>query len=310
MKTILLWLCFCLGLLACGRDENVAGGVDGNPNFLQGRLLGAEGEAPLVGAPVVLYAPAPLARYALDGLKADWRALDTAYTDSDGVFIFSLAQDGAYYLEMRVGDSVLYAEEVSYAAQRGLVLEPRTLDIDSASQVLLDDFEEAAAPSSLGHWYVDALRWVSLLEDGSRTAVTPSAVRLFADSARLACGMDGTCMHLRVDSLAEQASEDRNLLYNMLRPYEGECITISRGFSLVVKARGNGSLSLGAWMGTQGDTENWDRRYQAYALDSVWKDYALPVEAGCLHKVLVGLQGPGELWFDEVRLKGLSYWEL
>lgn len=141
-------LCACLW--SCGDSKPVSGGVDGNPNFLQGRFLRPDSDEPAPWVAVVLSgSDAPAARAQA---SPAWRPLDTILTDSDGRFAFRLDSDGTYLVEARVGDSLVLSHQVDFQASIGKRLDDAPLPLPSGKMLLVEDFEPSSSTSSYARW--------------------------------------------------------------------------------------------------------------------------------------------------------------
>lgn len=328
MKNLLYTLGALLAMLcaACGKQDDVAGGVDGNPNFLQGQLVFPDGKTPADSLPVILYGTSAVnAKYALNGNASSLTALDTAYSDSNGFFLFEIHSDGEYRVDVLLGDSVLYTKAFSYTATSGLAMDNITVPLPDLDYVLLDDFENATDASSLASWFGDALAWTDLLRGTDRVSVAPATLRGDVLSARSDCAGQGACLHFTATPVIADAGTDQSLVYNMLRPYADETIALPTADSVTVLAKGAGTLIMGVWVqDSLLRWSDWHVEARTYTLTENWQTFSFPLRAQvfmvdgveyswsttCLHKFIFGLQGEGELWLDDVKIYGITLLDL
>lgn len=308
-------------IIACTSHEKISGGVDGNPNFLQGQLLFPDGVTPADSVPVILYGTA---KASAKRLAASLGALDTAYSDSSGNFQFEIHTDGQYRIDAMQGDSVLYSQDISYSASTGLTLDSIVIPLPSLGFVLIDDFENADGSSTLAAWFDDALAWSSLLRGTDRVDIVPASLRGDVPAARSDCAEQGYCLHFATTLLTEDASTDHNLVYHMLRPYPDQTLALPHADSITVLAKGSGTLVFGLWYVASSVSPSWQTLEKTFTLSTTWQRFSIPLEntvldvegtptpwsAARIHKIVVGLEGAGDLWFDNVQIHGISQVEL
>lgn len=323
MKPLALFALPGLVLLAsCGDSPRVAGGVDGNPNFLEGRI-----ELPGTGAPA---ARVTVILSGSDGTAArirdasGWTARDTTWTDSDGRYRLLLETDGRYRLEARVGDSLLVSREVDYDADRGRILEPIEIPLPTTGTILVDDFESEGR-SPLASWFRDAARWVFFGSDTSMIGILPSSLVATPDSGILDCAEQGRCVHFTATTRAAPPRYELSMIRTNLRALPIANLRIGRADSFVVLAKGSGTLNLAVWVSDTAGT--WPAPVygaKQFPLDSSWTRFSLPLDSlrfgsgsdtlpwsdTRFHTFAVGLVGVGELWLDDIRLHGATLLDL
>lgn len=301
---------------ACSGEKEVAGGVDGNPNFLQGTIHSAYG-APLEQVPVVLFAPVAtdLAKR-LETSTADttWQPLDTCWTDVAGQFRFALDTDGFYRLEVRLGDTLLWSEEIDYQASIGYTAPNQAIPLPCEAGILVDDFELPGQVTYLGRWFNDASPWLlaqkPLSDDFS---VEPMTVLTEPRSARVLCDeAQNYCLHIRVSGIDDD--EAALMLYNTLRPFTQNGVALPSAQTLQVRAKGTGLLKLGVSMQSLSDLKSYAAADE-FALDSQWQTFNLyfngyTVQDLMVQDIRIGLNGNGEIWIDDVRITGSTFWDL
>lgn len=320
MKPATRMLAFlCAFLWSCGDSKPVSGGVDGNPNFLQGRLLrpGADEPAPRV-AVVLSGSDAPAARAQA---TSAWRPLDTTWTDSDGRFAFRLESDGTYLLEARVGDSLVLSRQVDFQASGGRRLDDAAIAIPSGKTLLVEDFEPISSTLSYARWYSDAYDLGVLPGDPSRISIAPSTIASDPASGIGDCGLQGNCYHLATTSLVPDAIWDVTEVYDRFRPAPGECFDLSQADSVIALVRGTGTFRMVFWAKDLGLSQpDWSQTAHEQPLPGTWTRIAIPTDSigfgsgadsvhwknSCLHKITFGLRGDGELWIDDIRLHGVD----
>jgi len=297
--------------------------VDGNPNFLEGRI-----ELPGTGAPA---ARVTVVLSGSDGTAAraraasGWTARDTTWTDSDGRFRFPVPSDGRYLLQARVGDSLLAAREVDYDADRGAIVDAIEIAIPSDGSVLLDDFENAGQASSLSAWFRDACRWSFFRTDTAAIGILPAAVVSTPDSGVVDCAEQGRCVHFTATERATGALFGLSMVSTSLRPLVPGGFRLGQADSLVVVARGSGTLNLAVWASDSAGT--WAAPVygaRQFPLASGWNRFALPLDslrfgsgtdtlpwsATRFRTFAIGLVGVGEVWLDDIRLHGATLLDL
>lgn len=310
-------------LAACADSPRVAGGVDGNPNFLEGRIELPGTKAPAARVAVVLSGADGVA--ARGGRAAGWRVLDTAWTDSDGRYRFALGTDGRYRLEARVGDSLLASREIDYDADRGGSVETIEIPLPVGGALLVDDFESIDGKSPLASWFRDAAAWSFFGSDTAMIGILPAAVVATPDSGITDCGAQGRCVHYTATGRAALPRYELSMFSTCLRRLPIANIRLGRADSFVVLARGSGTLNLAVW--ASDSTGTWAAPAYAakqFALDSEWTRFALPLDSLCFksgsdslpwsatrfHTFAVGLIGVGDLWLDDIRLHGATLLDL
>ena len=318
-----IFVILCAFFWSCGDSKPVSGGVDGNPNFLQGRLLRPNADEPAPQVAVVLSgSDAPAAR---SRATSAWRPLDTTWTDSDGRFAFRVESDGAYLIEARVGDSLVLSRQVDFASSSGKRLDDAILPLPSGKVLLVDDFEPPASTHSFARWYSDAYGLGFLSNDPSRISISPSTIPSDPASGIEDCGLQGNCYHLATTSLVPDAIWDVTEVYDMFRPTAGECFDLSEADSVIALVRGTGTFRMVFWAKGIGLSQpDWSQTARELPLPGTWTRIAIPTDSigfasgtdsfqwknSCLHKITFGLRGDGELWIDDIRLHGVDILDL
>ena len=309
-----LFLFLLLG--GCTGEKDVAGGVDGNPNFLQGSIQSAYG-APLEQVPVVLFSHASTDLAKRTGSTTGdttWQPLDTSWTDAAGQFRFALDTDGFYRLEVRLGDTLLWSEEIDYRAATGYTAPQRAIPLPCEDGILVDDFELPGQTTYLGRWFSDASPWLlAQMPQSDEFSVEPTTALTEPRSARILCDeSQNYCLHFHVSG-----SDDGDaalMLYNTLRSFTQNGIALPSAQTLQVRAKGTGLLKLGVSMQSLLDSKDYTAVGE-FSLTSQWQIFNLyfngyTVQDLMVQDIRVGLNGNGELWIDDVRITGATYWEL
>lgn len=307
-------------LVSCGDSQRVAGGVDGNPNFLEGSLVLPGGSDPASHVPVVLSGASPAAR-ATEG----WSPRDTTWTDSLGRYRFPLTIDGRYRLEARVGDSLVMSRELDYHAGSGLRLEAAVLPLPAGKYLVVADFETLATTSSPAPWFSDAFGLRLLSNDSTRLRIAPASIVSDPASGATDCPGHGRCYHVTTTLVASDAASDPTEIYDMFRPSPNDCFDLSAADSITLAVRGTGELLLSWWGKDLALTRStWSMPTRIVPLASDWTTLTIPTDSirfpwdadsvpwsgSCLHKITFGLRGQGELWIDDIRLHGVDLLDL
>lgn len=314
-----LCLCAMSFFVSCGDPRPSQGGVDGNPNFLQGRVLQAGSRLPAISLSVVLERSSPDTA----GRPSTWRATDTARTDSAGIYRFRLDADGLYRLESKIGDSTVFSRLVSFQASEGAKVD-FDIPLPGANGILIDDFENPGK-SSLATWFADASPWTLLNLDATRIQIAPASLAGSTSDLITNCAGQGKCMTFATTTLVAAAKDDFTSFYNLMRPGSSGCVSLPHADSVTLLAKGSGNLRLEVWVydtAAVGGATQIHRR--DIPLTAGWNRASLPLQsvrfdfngtsrdwAGtCIHKVNAGLVGAGELWIDNVRIEGSTVLDL
>lgn len=312
-----LSFCAMSFFVSCGDSRPSEGGVDGNPNFLQGRVLQSGSHLPAISLPVVL------SRSSDSAGRTTWRATDTVRTDSAGFYRFRLASDGLFRLESKIGDSTVFARSVSFQASEGSRVDFE-VPLPGANGILIDDFEHPGK-SSLAPWFADASPWTLLNLDPTRIRIAPADLASSTDSLIADCAEQGKCLHFSTTTLSADAQSDLTSFYNLLRPGFSGCVSLPFADSVTVLAKGSGNLRLEVWVYDTADIAGATQIHKRdLPLSASWNKVSLPMSSvqfdfngtkrdwggTCLHKVNVGLVGAGELWVNNVRIEGSTVLDL
>ncbi|MCB9495508.1 MAG: hypothetical protein H6686_01290 [Fibrobacteria bacterium] len=311
----------CTLLVSCG--DPVGGGVDGNPNFLEGRLTLSDGTTPAVGALVVASIEVPAAARAL----GDGSAEDSARTDSQGRFRLRPSSDGTWLLRAFAGDSLLLSRLVKWRGSEGLRLADAVVPVEASDSVLVDDFEPAGSSRGLSAWSASLQPWRFLVPDSTNLVVAPIGQDTLLEVAIEDCAeRGGRCIHLSGTSRDSLGLYTHARAYHLLGTESGRCIDPSIFDSLRAAVSGTGRVELALWVTGSGSGSTWTRMDgREFPLEGAWTDVAMafadlefrddadqvvPLSSTCLHKVSIGLLGNADLRFDDVRLSGATALEL
>lgn len=278
-------------IVSCGREDH-AGGVDANTNFLQGQLLLPGSVEPAVGARV--------------HLRQSEQIVDSTRTDSIGNYRFLLAESGAYQIDAMVGDSVLLQKQIEFELGDFIRIPAQELALPSASYTLLADFEPSEVTGAISRWFSDADTWVLYVADETLLGASANRVDL--------CDTHGACTYMKSQVLGDGGEFVVAEYRNLLRPYISQCISLPNADSLTLIAKGTGNLIMSVWgMNAAGDWDSNQIVSSQFALEQDWSTFKFDfytLKQECLHKVVVGIQGAGELWFDDLKLHGVNLLDL
>jgi len=293
-SNVLLKLLYTLSVLligSCGKEDH-AGGVDANTNFLQGQLLLPGSAEPAVGARV--------------HLRQNEQVVDSTRTDSVGMYRFLLSKSGAYQIDAMVGDSALMKQYIQFELGDSIRIPAQELPLPSTSMTILADFESTEVTEALSRWFANADSWVLYVSDETLLGATANRVD--------ECDTHGGCAYLNSLVLGDGGEFVVAEYRNLLRPYISQCVPIPDADSLTLIAKGTGNLFIAAWgMNAAGDWESNQIESNQYELGTDWKSYQFDIstmEQECLHKVVIGIQGAGELWFDDLKIHGVNLLDL
>lgn len=320
---LLLAMPALLLLTSCGDTPRVAGGVDGNPNFLEGRLVLPDSASPAARIPVVLSSSDGNA--ARPHAATAWIPRDTAWTDSNGCYRFPLSIDGRYRLQARVGDSLVISLDVDFSTTCGKRMEDAVVPLPFPGTLVVADFEPRATSASLAPWFSDAYGLRLLHNDSTRIAITPQSILSNPESGIADCGEQGNCYHMATTLVAADALYDLTEIYESFRPSPSGCFDLSRADSLTLRVRGTGNM-LVSWWGKDAalSKTTWSMPNRLLPLTPEWRTISLPTDSirfdwgtdtipwsgSCLHKITFGLRGQGDLWLDDIRLHGATLLDL
>lgn len=313
-----LWI-LTLILLGCSPSEKVSG-VDSNTNFIQGTLtfVGEDGSAAIAGVPVYLWSDlAPTVNTAPKMLHTalDWSSQppkDSTKTDSNGHYRFKNLSQGSYRIQSYVGDSLLFQETIVLKEDSPVTLAPQELQIPYVQQVVLENFETEDR-RLLASWFHDAANWKGLFPSEDRVTLFPQTVRNQLETAVESCDSLNHCAHFSAALVDSGAHDNLNVHYNMLRPYKEDCIELPTAQVLRVRAKGQGTLYIGIWLMDSAGKNTYhssisdlQTNWQTQQMDLQELYTQVDPSQRCIHKVLIGLKGPGEIWWDDLVMEGVS----
>jgi hypothetical protein len=272
----------------------------------------AQGRLPDLGT-VHLASPASVMGRAEPGSRVGVGGLQQlAEVDAGGFFHFDSLPAGVHVLR-QIGSLA----RAFVQAQSGQPLDAGILRVDSAGQILLDDFEDGDARTRYGAWTGGGWWWVS----GSvGVHLSPDGVETKPARAVFADGGGGNVFHVSADFPANADTSARARCGVDLGPTPIDLSTLT---SVRFRARGIGAVTLYV----NSDSAAPSEIPQASAiLDSVWKDFEIPLSrlrapsgsgraldsAARLQQLRrsVGLSwslaASGDLWLDDIRLVGPS----
>lgn len=306
MKTHAASILILVGLLliACS-DKKVAGGVDANTNYLQGRLVLSDSSRQVDSLQVDLW-KATSTTAKRTAAAAQWEFIASTFTDSRGRYEFMVTKNGDYSVRAKVGDSTLYEREIDFVAEEGADLEADTLPLPFPNKVLLADFENEDTISILTSWFHDASSWGLRVTDSTKVNAHFYGVE--------ECSAGNLCYHLSADTIGTEARYELTTIRNLIRPYTNKCAVLPNAESIQFKAKGSGTVYFGYWQ--MDSTRNWLNAYYRPTeaqLTNSWNSYTIPIQMNsgdCLHEVFFGLQGEGELWIDDIWIYGVNLLDL
>lgn len=306
---------------SCGDSKLTCGGVDGNPNFLQGHVSLPANSSSAENVAVVLSESVGI-RMATRSSEASWSPVDTTFTDASGNYRFPLAQNGTFRIDALVGDSTLFVGTFLHQASKGTRLDFQ-VPLPESDGLLFDDFESAPS-TSLSKWFKNAHPWIlhfrDTLVDILPAELDTSTTSLVVDT----CGAQGKCMAFStILNVPGGIYAFNGFLIPIPFSSQG-CVDLSKADWMSLRVRGEGELSVFIWVGRNDDPSIWMDLEFNRTLTKDWttqnlkladttfhlKRNSVPVDVQwnqlCVHKFLVGLRGVGSIQADDIRMKGIT----
>jgi hypothetical protein len=260
-----------------------------------------------LAAPAMLVGRAePGARIGISGLQ------QSAVVDAGGFFHFDSIPAGVHVIR-QVGNLA----KACVLAQAGQTLDAGVLRVDSAGQILLDDFEDGDARLRFGAWTGSGWWWIS---GTTGVHLSPDGIESKPGRAVFADGGGGNVFHFSADF---PASADTSAHARCGVDFGPSPIDLSSLVAIRFRARGTGKATLSVNSESVPPSGN---PQVAITLDSTWRDIELPLSrlrpvswsgtsldsSERLQRLRrsVGLtwslNASGDLWLDDVKLVGPS----